>query len=85
MEVGKALGIGEAAAEERISRSLEKLRKLVGKKGLTLSATALSAAVAANAVHAAPATLAAAISTAALYGTTATRLPLFSRPPNPSP
>lgn len=71
LEVGSALGISEAAAEKRVSRALEKLRKRFGKKGLTLSGTAIAAAVSANAVQAAPATLAAIITTGALSGTVA--------------
>ena len=72
MEVGTALGVSEAAAEKRVSRALEKLRKLFSKKGLTLSGTAIAAAVSAHAVQAAPATLAVTITTAALSGTTVT-------------
>jgi RNA polymerase sigma factor (sigma-70 family) len=77
-EVGTALGISEAAAEKRVSRALEKLRKLFGKRGLTLSAAAIGAAVSANAVQAAPGTLAATVTTAALSGTAATAATLLA-------
>ena len=51
---------------------VEKLREFFTKKGVTLSATAIAGAVAANSVQAAPAGLAAAITAAALSGTTIT-------------
>jgi RNA polymerase sigma factor (sigma-70 family) len=71
-EVGAALGASEDAAKMRVNRALEKLRHLLAKQGLTLGATALAGAVAANAGQAAPAALAATISAAALTGTTLT-------------
>ena len=43
--VGEALGSSEDAARKRVSRGLEKLRKLIGKKGITLSAGGLLAAM----------------------------------------
>ena len=36
-EVGSALGLGESAAHKRVSRALEKLRKLFLKRGVTLA------------------------------------------------
>ena len=70
--VGAALGVSEAAAERRVSRALDKLRKVFGKTGPALSAGAVAADVSANAVQAAPAGLAAQISTAALSGAAVT-------------
>src|SRR6185295_10812421 len=58
-EVGAALGVGEDAAQKRVTRALEKLRKLFSKRGVTLSATAIAGAVAANSVQAAPVGMAA--------------------------
>jgi RNA polymerase sigma factor (sigma-70 family) len=69
-DVGAALGVSEDAARVRVNRALEKLHRLLSKQGVTLGATVLAAALAANAVQAAPAGLAAAISTATLAGTT---------------
>src|SRR5208283_1649688 len=64
--VGAAMGITEDGARMRVNRGLERLRAFFTKRGVTLSATAIAGAVAANSVQAAPAGLAAAISTAAL-------------------
>ena len=70
--VGAAMGTTEDGARMRVNRGLEKLREFFTKKGVTLSATAIAGAVAANSVQAAPAGLAAAITAAALSGTTIT-------------
>lgn len=64
--VGVALGIGEDAAQKRVSRAVDKLRELVGQRGATLSATILAGALASGAVLAAPGGLARKISSAAL-------------------
>jgi RNA polymerase sigma factor (sigma-70 family) len=71
-QVGAAMGTTEDAARMRVNRGVEKLRKFFTKRGVALSATAITGAVAANSVQAAPAGLAAAITTAALSGATAT-------------
>ena len=68
-EVGAALGATEAAAEKRVSRSLEKLRKMFTKRGVTLTATAIAVAVSANSVQAAPVGLAATVIATAAKGT----------------
>jgi RNA polymerase sigma factor (sigma-70 family) len=65
-EVGTALGASEDAAKMRVTRALEKLRKLFSKRGVALSATLIAGAVSASSVQAAPAGLAATISTVAL-------------------
>ncbi|HTB84842.1 MAG TPA: sigma-70 family RNA polymerase sigma factor [Candidatus Sulfotelmatobacter sp.] len=64
--VGEALGVSEAAAEKRVSRAVEKLRRFFGKKGVTVSAGIISMAVATNSVQAAPAGLVSGISTGAV-------------------
>ena len=56
--LGEVMGIGENAARMRVSRALEKLHVLLKRRGKTLSATALTTALAAEAVTAAPAGLA---------------------------
>lgn len=71
VEVGVALGINERAAQKRVLRALERLRKLIGRRGSLLSATVIATAVSAHAVPAVPASLAAAISATALSGTAA--------------
>lgn len=63
-EVGAKLGLNENAARMRVERSLEKLRAILAKRGLTT--TALASAISAHAVQTAPAGLAATLSTAAI-------------------
>ena len=70
-EVGAALGLSEEAARKRIDRALEKLRGLFASGGLTLSATALGAALLANTSKAAPVGFANAITATAVTGGTA--------------
>jgi RNA polymerase sigma factor (sigma-70 family) len=65
-EIGVALGASEDAAEKRVSRALDKLRKFFARRGVTSPAVVLSAAMAANSVHAAPAGLANTVTALAL-------------------
>src|SRR5208283_2267671 len=67
-EVGAALNLTENAARMRVDRALDKLRGKLARRGITTTATALAAVVAANAVQAAPAGIAATISAAAIAG-----------------
>jgi RNA polymerase sigma factor (sigma-70 family) len=69
--VAATLKLNEAAAQKRVSRALEKLRKYFMKRGVALSATLIAGAVSANSVQAAPAGLAATVSTTAAKGATA--------------
>jgi RNA polymerase sigma factor (sigma-70 family) len=57
-EVGTALGASEDAAKKRVTRAVEKLRGFFTKRGIVLSATALTTAISENSVQAAPAVLA---------------------------
>jgi RNA polymerase sigma factor (sigma-70 family) len=57
-EVGAALRVTEAAAHQRVSRALEKLRKIFAKRGVVLGTAAIAGALSANSVQAAPAGLA---------------------------
>ena len=68
-QVGAAMGTGEDAAKMRVHRALEKLRRFFARRGVTLPAAALIAAISANAVQAAPVGLAASISAIAVAGT----------------
>ncbi len=68
-EVGAALGANEDAAKKRVSRAVEKLRAFFASRGVTLTATVIAGAVAANSVQAAPAGLAATVTTTAAKGT----------------
>jgi RNA polymerase sigma factor (sigma-70 family) len=69
-EIGRTLKLNEEAAKKRVNRALEKLRKIFSKRGVTLSATLIAGAVAANSVQAAPVSLAATVTAAAAKGTT---------------
>jgi RNA polymerase sigma factor (sigma-70 family) len=62
-EVGQSLGTSEDAAQKRVSRAVERLREFLSKRGVTVGAGALVAAVSANAVQSAPAGLATVIAT----------------------
>ena len=64
--VGEALGTSEAAAQKRIERALEKLRVLLARRGVVLTAAALAVAVGGASATAAPSGLAATISAGAL-------------------
>src|SRR5439155_20524961 len=66
-EIGAALGASEDAVKMRVNRAVEKLRIFFIRRGIVCSATALTAAISANAVHAAPIGLAVTISTAAAH------------------
>ena len=71
-EVGKALGVNEDAAQKRVSRALEKIRLLLGRNGVVISASALGALLAAEEVAAATAQLVLTITAAALSATAVT-------------
>jgi len=64
--VGEAIGSSEDAARKRVNRALDKLRELLKRRGVSLSTTALSAALGAQAVSAAPVGMAAVVSASAL-------------------
>jgi len=68
-EVGAALCSQERAAQKRVSRGLEKLRKFFAKRGVTLSAVAIGGAMAVNSVQAAPLGLVVATTAVAAKGT----------------
>ena len=72
-EVGAALDVGADAAQKRVTRALEKLRKLFAKRGVTLTSLLIAGAVSGNSVQAAPIGIAKAISlVAATKGAAAT-------------
>ncbi len=64
-EVADKLGISEAAAQKRVDRALERLRRLLARQKVTSTSAALAIALASQAALAAPATLAASIPGAA--------------------
>jgi RNA polymerase sigma factor (sigma-70 family) len=60
-EVGDALGASEDAAKMRVARALDKLRDFFHRRGITVPAGALAAAITENSIQAAPAGLAASV------------------------
>lgn len=64
-EVAAAMNVTEAAAQSRVHRAVEKLRKMFAQRGVVLTAAAIAGTVTANSVQAAPAGLAGAISAVA--------------------
>ena len=57
-EVAAAMRVNETAAQRRVHRAVEKLRKFFTKRGVMLPAAVLTAAISANSVQAAPVALA---------------------------
>ncbi len=53
-EVGQALGASENAAQKRLTRAVEQLREFFAKRGVSVGASGMIAAIAGNAVQAAP-------------------------------
>ena len=69
-EIAAVLRMQEATAQKRVARALEKLRAQFVKRGVTLAATVIAGAVAANSVQAAPTGLAVTVTAAAAKGAT---------------
>jgi len=65
-EVAVKLKLTEAATHKRVSRALEKLRKIFTKHGVSSTTVILAGMISANSVHAAPVGLAKTISAAAI-------------------
>src|SRR5882757_1424946 len=68
-QVAATLGATEEAAQMRVSRALEKMRKMFARRGVVLSAAALGGAIAAQGTQAAPANLASTVAAGAIHGT----------------
>src|SRR5262249_24894383 len=74
-QVGKVLGVGERAAQKRVSRDLEQLLRFFTKGGITATAASLATEISERSVQAAPlglATKIAATATKAAAGSTLT-------------
>jgi RNA polymerase sigma factor (sigma-70 family) len=56
-DVGHALGLTEEGARKRVQRALEKLRGLLGRRGVVVPSALLATALVANAAPAAPVTV----------------------------
>ena len=65
-EVGTALGLEERAAQKRVHRSLEKMRRFFAKRGVSLTAAVIAGAMSAHSVQAAPVGLAKAVTAVAV-------------------
>ena len=65
-EVAATLQINEAAAQRRILRALEKLRKFFTKRGISSTTAILAGVISANSVQAAPMTLAKSVTAVAI-------------------
>ncbi len=76
-EVGVALGVEERAAQKRVARSVEKLRSVFARRGVTVSAVTLGTILASCSVQAAPAHLAVSVATAAGGGAAGSSIPLL--------
>ncbi len=57
-EAAAALNLNEATARKRVSRALEKLRKIFAKRGVVLTTAIIAGTISGNSVQAAPAALA---------------------------
>jgi RNA polymerase sigma factor (sigma-70 family) len=64
--VSQQLGISEDAAKKRVARGLQKLRKIIARRGVTFSVAVIAASMAAIPAVASPPTLTATISSGAL-------------------
>jgi RNA polymerase sigma factor (sigma-70 family) len=64
--VGAALGVSEDTAQKRVSRALEKLRGVLGRRGIALSGAGLASVLAAETVTAVPAGLAVIVTSTSL-------------------
>src|SRR3978361_494549 len=60
-EVGRRLGISEEAAKQRVHRGLEKLRQVLTRRGVQVSADSLQTMLGVSAVRLAPAHMAKAV------------------------
>jgi len=65
-EVAAALKVNETAAQRRVHRAVEKLRKFFTRRGIILPAAVLTAAISANSVQAAPVALAKSVTAVAI-------------------
>ncbi len=65
-EVSQHLGISEEAAKKRVTRALQRLRRIFSRKGVTLPAAALALGLTSISAKAAPPTLAATVAANAL-------------------
>lgn len=65
-EVAEALDVNESAAQRRVLRALEKLRKFFAKRGVSSTTVILAGVISTNSVQAAPVALATSVTTLAI-------------------
>jgi RNA polymerase sigma factor (sigma-70 family) len=65
-EVAAALNVNEAAAQRRVLRAVEKLRRFFTNRGVALSSVAIAGAISANSIQAAPVALAKSVTAVAI-------------------
>ena len=65
-DVAAALQVSEPAAQRRVLRALEKLRKFFTKRGVSLTTAILAGTISANSVQAAPVALAKSVTAVAI-------------------
>jgi RNA polymerase sigma factor (sigma-70 family) len=70
-EIGTLLGSNEPAAEKRVSRALEKLRRFFTKRGVSSTTAIIAGTISANSVQAAPVMLAKTVTAVAIVKGTA--------------
>ena len=75
--IGRTMGVSEDAARMRINRSLERLRRLLLARGVSLSTPVLITLISANAVEAVPPALSIAVAAAAAAAATTTGIGLL--------
>ena len=68
--IGAALAVSEDAAQKRVTRAVERLRRFLDKRGVAIGSSGLVLAVTAHAVQAAPTALITSISTTAVLAGT---------------
>jgi RNA polymerase sigma factor (sigma-70 family) len=71
-QIGEALGISEDAAEKRVARAVDKLRDFFRRRGVAVSAVALTAGLMTHSAEAAPLGLSASVSASTTATTAAT-------------
>jgi RNA polymerase sigma factor (sigma-70 family) len=65
-EIGSATGVSEAAAEKRIKRAVEKLRKFFMKRGVDSTASTIAETISAHSIQVAPVALVKTVTTVAI-------------------
>ncbi|MCI0534899.1 MAG: sigma-70 family RNA polymerase sigma factor [Verrucomicrobiales bacterium] len=67
-QAAQQLGISEEAAQKRVERAIERLRRVFAQRGIALPGTTLASLIATEAVHSAPAGVAASLMATAAAG-----------------